>query len=312
MSTTCSAPGKAILLGEHAVVYGRPAIAVPVGAVRATATICATNIPGVTIRALDTGDTYRCGQAGMDDTGQALCAIVAGMKSLDILPDDAALDIAVTSTVPMARGMGSGAALATAVTRALDAHLSLALPPEQVSQIVYESERVFHGTPSGVDNTVIAYEQPVFYVKGRAPETFSVGAPLTLLIADSGIPSRTRDTVAAVRTRWQASPAEIEHVFDTIGDCVRQARTAISAGDPAALGVFMDQNQQCLRELGVSCPEIDALAAAAVDAGALGAKLSGGGGGGCMIALVTQQTQAAVEASLWRAGAASVIGTHVG
>ncbi len=302
-----SAPGKVILLGEHAVVYGRPAIAVPVSQVRATATV--EPLPpgsGLTLVALDLGRTARLGEAPLDDPLAA--AAYHTLAHLDL----AGLDglVTVRSTIPIAGGMGSGAAVAAAIVRALVAFVGAELSPAEISSLVLEVEKLHHGTPSGIDNTVVVYEQPVYFLRQQPPQTFAVGAPLSLLIADSGIPSSTRQVVGGVRQRWQADPAHYEALFDQIGGLVEQARQAIEAGLVAALGALMDRNHALLQEMGVSTPELDGLVQAARQAGACGAKLSGAGGGGSVVALVQPERAAAVQAAL-EAVAARVIPTTV-
>jgi len=131
------------------------------------------------------------------------------------------------------------------------------------------------------------------------------------VLADTGVPSRTRDAVGAVRAAWQAAPERYEACFDAIDALVAAAREALAAGDAPALGRLMDANQERLVELGVSSPELDALVAAARAAGAWGAKLSGGGRGGFMLTLVPPERQADVAAALSAAGAWQVLTTVV-
>ncbi len=178
--------------------------------------------------------------------------------------------------------------------------------------LVYEVEKLHHGTPSGIDNTVIAYGQPVYFVRGQPPQTFPIGRPFTLAIADSGIASPTRIAVGDVRRAWEQEPARFEALFDRVAAAVEAARAAIAAGEPERLGRLMDENHALLQETGVSCPELDALVTAARAAGATGAKLSGGGRGGNMIALVTESTASRVAGALRAAGAVHVIVTKVG
>lgn len=302
-----SAPGKVILLGEHAVVYGRPAIAVPVSQVRATATV--EPLPpgsGLTLVALDLGRTAHLGEAPLDDPLAA--AAYHTLAHLD-LPNVDGL-VTVRSTIPIAGGMGSGAAVAAAIVRALTTFIGVELPPAEISSLVLEVEKLHHGTPSGIDNTVVVYEQPVYFVRQQPPQTFAVGAPLSLLIADSGIASSTRQVVAGVRQRWEANPARYEALFDQIGSLVEQARQAIEDGLVAALGALMERNHALLQEMGVSTAELDGLVDAARRAGACGAKLSGAGGGGSVIALVQPEGAAAVQAAL-QGAAARVISTTV-
>ena len=158
---------------------------------------------------------------------------------------------------------------------------------------------------------MIAYGQPVYFVRGQPPQPFAIGRPFTLVIADTGIRSPTRIAVEDVRASWQAEPARFEALFDRAAAAVEAARTAISAGEPEKLGPLMDENHTLLQEMGVSCPELDTLVAAARSAGALGAKLSGGGRGGNMIALVTAETAPQVAEALVTADAVRVIITEV-
>ncbi|MDW8215343.1 MAG: mevalonate kinase, partial [Roseiflexaceae bacterium] len=214
-----------------------------------------------------------------------------------------------------ASGMGSGAAIATAIVRALAAASGQNLSAAEVSALVYESEQRYHGTPSGIDNTVIAYEQAIWFQRRSEPphliEPLPIAAPFTLLIGDTGVRSATRLPVGEVRRRWQEDPARYEALFDQVADIVHQARRALAEGDIAALGPLLDRNQELLEQIGVSSPELERLVAAARRAGAAGAKLSGGGWGGVMIALVDAETLAPVRDALLAAGAAQVLETMV-
>jgi mevalonate kinase len=196
------------------------------------------------------------------------------------------------------------------MVRALAAHYGRDLSTETVSQLVYETERILHGTPSGIDNTVVAYEKPVHFVDGKV-DTFVIGKPLILLIADTGIPSRTRDTVAAVRARWEQRRPVYEMLFDKIGDLTERAKAALAEGGISRVGRLMNANHTLLTQLGVSSPKLNRLVEAAHKAGALGAKLSGGGKGGCMIALVEEETRDDVRRALLAAQASKVMSTSV-
>jgi mevalonate kinase len=303
-----SAPGKAILLGEHAVVYGQPAIAVPVSQVRATASVePAPSGSGLTVVALDTGESVTLSAAPAGNPLAAAARLVlnhAGASQPDAI-------LTISSTVPIAGGLGSGAAVSTALVRALAGFLGVPLQPDQVSELVFEVEKLHHGTPSGIDNTVVAHEQPVYFVSGRPPERLAVGARLNLLIADTGTPSSTKRVVGDVRKAWQSGPARHDALFDQIGEAVNSGRRALEAGDLAELGALMDLNQGLLDTLGVSCDELDRLVEAARFADALGAKLSGAGRGGNMIALVEEELVEQVGQALSEAGATKVIHTTV-
>jgi len=311
--TTAYAPGKVILFGEHAVVYGRPAIAVPVSQVRACAVVENASLgKGMTIRATDLELALRLDASTATDHPayalQATVRNVLGWLQCSSVPD---LTLTVSSTVPMARGLGSGAALATAVVRALSRHLGRELTSQQVSELVYQTEVIHHGTPSGIDNTVVAFERPVYFVRGQPIEVLQVRRPFWLAIGDTGIASPTRVAVGDVRRGWQSDPRTYDALFDCIGAIAAAAKQAIASGNLPALGVFMDENQVLLARLGVSSPELDRLLHAARAAGAMGAKLCGAGRGGNMIALVAQDQAKSVATALRRAGAANAIVTQV-
>lgn len=343
------APGKIILFGEHAVVYGRPALAVPVTQVGAAAVVePAAAGAGLTICAADLDEVVALRAAPADHPLAAAARLA--LAHLGLTEPD--WRMAVRSTIPIASGLGSGAAVSAAIVRALadaansasrsgieasgghagqqtqpakasipEEYLSSygestnpqsAISPELLSALVYEVERLHHGTPSGIDNTVIAYGRPVYFVRGQLPQPFAIGRPFMLAIADTGIASPTKIAVGDVRRAWERAPARFEALFDRVAAVVEAARRAIAAGRPEELGPLMDENHARLREIGVSCPELDALVAAARSAGALGAKLSGGGRGGNMIALVTADTAQPVADALAAAGAVRVIVTRVG
>jgi mevalonate kinase len=222
------------------------------------------------------------------------------------------VEIKITSTIPVASGLGSGAAVSVAVIRALSALFESPLTDEQVNALAYEVEKIHHGTPSGIDNTVITYSRPVYFIKGQPIETFKVGAPFTIVIGDTGVSAPTKESVGDVRKLWEADKVRWERVFDEVGEVVKQARNAIENGNKKEdLGQLMNRNHALLQAMTVSSPELDRLVQAGRDAGALGAKLSGGGRGGNMLALVESAQAAYVAQALMRAGAKNAIITEI-
>ena len=312
-STTATAPGKVILFGEHAVVYGRAAIAVPVTKVRATATV-EDALPGTgcTIAAPDIGVRIRLSDAPAHPLAVAvrLAAEAAGIQAE---PD---WNVTVGSTIPIAGGMGSGAAVGAALARAVLSHSaspsSGSPAAETVNRIVYAVEELHHATPSGIDNTVVVYEQPVWFVRGKPPEIFDIARPFHLVIADTGVASPTGHVVADVRRAWQEDAERYETIFDRIGAIAQAARRAIGAGDVESLGPLMQENQVLLRQLDVSTQALERLIAIAEETGAVGAKLSGGGRGGNLIAIVEPERVDEVRQALLAGGAVRAIVTEVG
>lgn len=330
--TSASAAAKLILCGEHAVVYGRPAIALPLAGIRARADIAdAPPGNGIVLHARDLRRRWRVANDPNGPISQLITNVLSYLLGQAAPAPD--LRITISSIIPIASGMGSGAAVATAIVRALAAHLGRQIAPAEISALVYASEQRFHGTPSGIDNTVIAYEQPIWFVRAgdggwgtgdgatnphppssvsHPPmiEPITIASPFMLLIGETGIRSATRLPVGDVRRRWQATPARYEALFDQVGAIVAQVRAALEE-NISALGPLLSQNHWLLQQIGVSSPELDRLVGAALAAGALGAKLSGAGWGGVMLALVTQDTREQVRAALQQAGAKRVSATAV-
>jgi len=306
-----SAPGKIILFGEHAVVYGQPAIAVPVTQVQARAAIFAQPAwsPGVVQIQAPQIDL----EASLDElpSEHPLAYLIRRLVETLHLIQLPSCTIRISSTIPVASGLGSGAAVSVAVLRALSAFLGNPLSDPQVNDLAFEVEKLHHGTPSGVDNTVITYQQPVYYVRGSPIESLSVRLAFMIVIADTGISSPTSLAVGDVRKNYEQNPPLYSAIFADIGRLVESARGAIERGDLQALGRLMDENHAQLSRLGVSSPELDALVTIARDAGAMGAKLSGGGRGGNMIALIPADKAGGIVDTLERGGAVRTILTQV-
>ena len=299
-----SAPGKIILFGEHAVVYGQPALAVPVSQVQAEVRVDKIFSPGIRINAPniqlnDKLDSLAASHPLAATVRNTLAALEAGSLS--------GVAILVRSTIPVAAGLGSGAAVSVAMIRALAKHLRKDLTDEQVSQLAFETEKLYHGTPSGIDNTVVTYARPVYFVKGQPIEILRVKKPFTIVIGDTGIPASTKESVRDVRVQHHKRPERFETLFAAIGSIAKTACQLIENGMPESFGPLMDENHALLRNMGVSSPELDRLVEAARVAGALGAKMSGGGRGGNMIALVQPGKAGAVARSLREAGAVNTI-----
>ncbi|HSL31224.1 MAG TPA: mevalonate kinase [Anaerolineales bacterium] len=303
-----SASGKIILFGEHAVVYGRPALAVPVTQVQAQVHISDSARPGIWI---DSPDVHLSAELNALPSDHPVASVIHNFLFLARLSRFPNLEIKISSTIPVASGLGSGAAVTVALARALSVHLRHPMGDEEINAFAYEIEKLHHGTPSGIDNTVITYGKPVYFVKGQPIETFKVGEPFTILIAGTGIVAPTKESVGDVRRLWTNDRSRWETIFDKIGEISFTARRAIEAGKWELLGELMNENQALLQTLTVSSPELDRLVEAARGAGALGAKLSGGGRGGNMIALVHAGSAETVSTALREAGAKSTISTQV-
>jgi mevalonate kinase len=306
--TIASAPGKIILFGEHAVVYGRPALAVPVTQVHADVEVVEAERRGIWIDAPAVDLHAELNTLPSDHPIASVIHNFLFLWRVSPFPD---LEVRVSSTIPVASGLGSGAAVTVAMTRALASYFNHPVTDAEVNAFAYEIEKLHHGTPSGIDNAVVTYASPVYFIKGNPIETFRVGSPFTIVIGDTGIRAPTKESVGDVRKLWEADRPRWEKIFDQVGGIAQTAREMIKKGDTRQLGLLMDKNHALLQELTVSSPELDGLVSAARWAGALGAKMSGGGRGGNMIALVTPDMAERISKSLQQAGARNTIITQV-
>ena len=306
---SASAPGKIILFGEHAVVYGQPAIAVPVHQVQARAIVRAQpGAEGIKVLAPDISLSSSLANLPFEDA--VARAIHMTLEALEI-KHPPACTLMISSTIPLAAGMGSGAAVTVAIVRALSGFMGHPLSDQTVNQITFEVEKLHHGTPSGIDNTVVTYAKPVYFIKDQTLEPIEINAPFTLIIGDTGIATPTSLTVGDVRKAYEADPALFQNYFETCGTIAKNAAYSIQHSRIPSLGPLMNDNHDILVKMGVSCPELDRLVEAARAAGAWGAKLSGGGRGGNMIALIDPDRAEVVEAALQDAGAVRTIITTV-
>jgi hydroxymethylglutaryl-CoA reductase len=228
-------------------------------------------------------------------------------RSLGIILDrlgiaDRSMQIEVFPSVPRAMGLGGSAAMAVAITRSLDQLYKLGLGDEQINAIAYECEKVAHGTPSGIDNTVATYGRPILYKRAIAPEEkplmkpLQIPKPIRFVIGISGKESLTAKTVGGVRVAWQKNPELYERIFREIDQLTLQSVDAIARYDLERLGDLMNVCHGLLNALRVSSWELEELVQTARDSGALGAKLTGGGGGGSIVALCPENADKVVEA----------------
>jgi hydroxymethylglutaryl-CoA reductase len=277
---------KAILVNEHLVVYGVPAIAVPVLLpVEVTATVGR----GAGLRILVHPTTG--GNPWKDTDSDRLEAVRRVLKTMDLSETENMIQIQCGDDLPGWSGLGSSAGFCVALTRALCEALARPCADEEVNRIAYEGEKVFAANPSGIDNTVATYGRPVWFERGRMPawEWIRIGFPRWIVIGYSGMPARTRDEVQKVARFRDTHGGVFSELVQEATRLGRDARTALERGDGVTLGALMDQGHAMLQQLGVSNERLDEMVAFCRCQGALGAKLTGGGGGGCMLALVNDQ-----------------------
>jgi len=293
--------GKIILLGEHAVVYGRHAIATPVPlAIQAHVQRGGDGVEliiprwGVEQRLHRTAEKQHSFEKSLAMIFRTLGLEHENMR-VEIFPN-----------VPRAMGLGGSAAIAVATIRALDRCFELGLDDERVNELAFECEKIAHGTPSGIDNTLSVYGQTMLFRSGESPlrKVIEVERAVRLVVGISGIESLTAATVARVRKAREAHPELYEKIFDQIDSLVLEGVDALVAHNLETLGELMNVCQGLLNAMQVSSWELEEMIQIARRHGALGAKLTGGGGGGSIIALCPPEPGAAdrIEAGLREAG----------
>lgn len=331
---TCA---KVILFGEHSVVYGYSAIALPLKNLRMRATVTGRDLAGEenavceTCETCETSETCEtCAEipesadstiplnsdsritlSCLDFNGKlsevpprfssVSTAIHAALEFAGRVGDS--LHVATESNFPPERGLGSSAASAGAVIRAILDYYKIRASENEIFALTQSAERVAHGRPSGLDATATSASWPVRFSSGEFSR-MEINMRAWLILADSGCKGMTRVTVDALRARMDEQPDAVKNKLDELGSIANQAADDLALGRAADMGARMTRAHRILADLGVSTPQLDKFVRSALDHGALGAKLTGGGGGGCVIALAdTEAAAEQVSAALRAAGA---------
>jgi mevalonate kinase len=279
------ARGKVILLGEHAVVYGVPAIAAGIER-GASASASASDEATLTV-----GDLF-VRAADESEIGRGYAALLAELGAPP-------LATRVDLELPPGCGLGASAAIAVAAARAVLDALGSAENEETERRVLAAAtawERVFHGNPSGIDAAAAASGGCIWFTRADGPSPIALGAPLRLAIAVAGPPASTKQMVDGVAKLRERRPEVFDKSLDGIRSLVTNARRCLEAGDGAGLGQLMDYNQMLLSGMFVSTEGIERACRIAREAGALGAKLTGAGGGGCVVALIDNDATPVLDA----------------
>lgn len=291
---------KIILIGEHSVVYGKPAIALPLSAVKTTVKIspAATGTQTIDCR-------YFSGPLKM------MPPIMKGLQHLifyileKLQQKNTGLKIKVSSQLPEERGMGSSAAAAVAMVRALYDFFMQPLDHQLLLNLANIEEIDTHGNPSGLDAATSASSVPIWMIKGTELLKLPIKLDACLLICDSGVKGRTKEAVAAVKNRLQKFPQQTQTLLDSLEELTVLARRQLAQNDPLGLGKTFTQAQTDLKKLGVSSPLLDQLIKKSLTLGSLGSKLTGGGRGGCFICLMSNEITAKKAALALKAAGAT-------
>lgn len=322
------AHGKAILLGEHAVVYGAPALAIPVPQLAATASATRLSCPGEGADEISFAMTGPASASVSPRAADGLRRLAAEFKEMTGVVGRMCVHVLIDCAIPQGRGLGSSAACARAVVLAFADLFDRRLDARAVFDLVQTSEKVAHGRASGIDALATGATVPILFrsgtaqelpipmsgdappydgppYSGRAGASRSSGFDGLFVIADSGVVGSTKDAVELLRRKFERDTETQAAFVRRVSSLTEAAAGDLARGRSSDFGARLTDNHSLLREIGISTDRIDALVDAALAAGGLGAKISGGGLGGCMIALAGDPPQAqAVVRHLHAAGAA--------
>ncbi|MFQ6068594.1 MAG: mevalonate kinase [Candidatus Bathyarchaeia archaeon] len=306
---TASAPAKTILFGEHFVVYGKPAIVLAIDK-RAYATVTLRYDKRIHVLSKDLGasgyfeNNRFLAEKGGDNVQAKLEPIMVVAKKVlnQYCGKNVGVNVEISSSIPVAAGLGSSAAVAAATAVAISKLLNIELTRENIFQIAYDAEKLIHGTPSGIDPAIATYGGAILYQKDKGSTRLEVEVDIPLVIGNTCMERSTGSLVAEVKRIHDSYRAIVEPIIKSGEEIVRIAVKALQDGNLAMLGELMNINHALLCAVGVSNESLEKLVLAARNAGALGAKLTGAGGGGCMIALAEPKNLNDVKKAIEQAG----------
>ena len=293
-----SAPGKLILFGEHFVVYGMPAIAAAVEGRTVAEVVRADRYSLVDERPETPG--YKAEKRGQQEESIGLM-----FKAMRL--DRSKAGIRLGGDLVAASGVGASGASCAAIAAAANAEFGLGLDREGINRIAYEGEKGYHGTPSGIDNSCSTYGGFILFKRGASGAKSEI-APMAsvakpaIVVGNSGITSDTTKVVGEVRQLMEGDPARFKRMANEYVEISKKAKAALENNGIPEIGELMNRNHALLRDIGVSCRELEEMVEAALGAGAAGAKLTGTGRGGLMIALVTEDAKEKVASAIGRKG----------
>jgi mevalonate kinase len=302
--------GKVILFGEHFVVYSIPAIA--------------SGLSDTTVATIEKSGKFQVIDNRPETPGYKKEKFgqqqEATKRMLDFMKIDVEKNpfkITLGGNLLATSGVGASAASCTAIGRALSDYFKLNLNDNQINDIAYEGEKGYAGTPSGIDNACSTFGGLIWFKRNltggpNTVEKIRIKQPVEIVLGNTGITSDTKAAVAEVKARKERDPEKFKRIFEDVENLIVDARKSLEASDMKKVGELMNKNHSLLREIGVSCDELEHLVDIAIKNGAYGAKLTGTGKGGYMVALTPgKELQEKVAKAMEEAGF-KVLRTKIG
>ncbi|MFA5125702.1 MAG: mevalonate kinase [archaeon] len=292
MSVVGKGYAKVILFGEHFVVYGLPGIA---SALDKFVQVEVQKVKDSDDVVFD--DKVFKEKVSMKENSEHIkCKLFNAMFKEEEFVQKKGIKFMINSTFSPGGGMGYSAALNVGIARAMNNLFELGWKDEKINEVGYKGECISHGAPSGIDNTCATYGSLVWFEKNMEGgknkiKPFKTGKPLLLVIVDTGIKHDTKEAVAGVKKRKEENPEEYKKIFSEAKKIVAKAKKELSYGGIQEIGKLMNQNQELLKKIGVSSPEIEQIIKISLYEGALGAKLTGAGCGGNVLVLCENEAQ---------------------
>jgi len=307
-TVTASAPAKVILFGEHFVVYGQPAIVLAIDK-RASATAQMRKDTRISIDSGDLGvagifkgERYQAKKGGIKGRVKLEPVRSVILQVLERAEKKKGIDVHIQSDIPVSAGLGSSAAVATSTVLAVSTLLGMELPKPEIFRIAYESERLVHGTPSGIDPAISTYGGALQFQRDKDFVNLNIEANIPLVVGNTEVQRSTGELVARVRQMNDKFPSIMRLMVVTSARIASEGVEALRTGNLQTVGTLMNINHALLCAIDVSHESLERLVHTARKSGAYGAKLTGGGGGGCMIALAEEKKLGKVMAAIQKAG----------
>ncbi len=269
--------GKVILFNEHFVVYGIPAIASAIDK-KTVAEVKKCKGEEFIIH-----DNREATPGYKEEKIEQQKESIIRMKKAIGIKD--CIEIWLSGDLKAASGVGASAASCVAIARAISDEFGLGLNDEKINEIAFEGEKAYHGNPSGIDNTCATFGGLVWFEKGKGIDRLRIGKPIEIVMGDTGIVANTKKAVEGVKRRREKYKEKYDEIFNYAKEIVYEAKKALMEMNLKRVGELMNKNHDLLKQIEVSCKELDELVNIALENGAYGAKMTGGGLGGYMVAL---------------------------